>query len=98
MGVLRTPYLRPTGGIGYRCSAEPVDAYVRKGGTAEQTRGVACLCNGLFANVGLGQVRGDGYVEPPLLTLGSDLDGARRLLDLKPQGWTAADAVSWVLG
>jgi NAD(P)H-dependent flavin oxidoreductase YrpB (nitropropane dioxygenase family) len=98
MGVLRTPFVRPSGSIGYRCAAEPVDVYVAKGGTEEQTRGVACLCNGLFANVGLGQVRSNGYVEPPLLTLGSDLEGARRLLEVRPAGWTAADAVGWLLG
>jgi hypothetical protein len=57
---------------------------------------VTCLCNGLFANVGMGQVRRGGFVEPPLLTLGSDLQGARRLLAAHPDGWTAADVVGWL--
>ena len=98
LGVLRVPFQRPSGRIGYRCSGEPVDVYVGKGGAAEQTEGVACLCNGLTANVGLAQTRPDGYVEPPLLTLGSDLDGARRLLAEHPDGWSATQVVDWLLG
>ena len=85
------------GGIGYRCPGEPVHTYVRKGGRAEDTVGVGCLCNALAANIGLGQTRGDGYVEEPLVTLGAGLDGARRLLAAHPDGWTAAEAVRWML-
>jgi NAD(P)H-dependent flavin oxidoreductase YrpB (nitropropane dioxygenase family) len=98
LGVLRAPFLRPSGQIGYRCPGEPVDVFVGKGGTVEQTEGVACLCNGLTANVGLAQTRPDGYVEPPLLTLGSDLDGARRLLAQHSGGWSATQVVEWLLG
>lgn len=98
LGVLRVPFQRPSGRIGYRCSGEPVDVFVSKGGTAEQTEGVACLCNALTSNVGLAQTRPDGYVEPPLLTLGSDLDGARRLLAEHAGGWSAAQTVDWLLG
>lgn len=96
LGYLRTPYLRPTGAIGYRCPGEPVHAYVRKGGTEEDTHGVACLCNALTANVGLQQTRQDGYTEPALVTLGADLDGARRLLAQHPDGWSAAQALDWL--
>jgi hypothetical protein len=59
---------------------------------------VACLCNGLTANVGLAQTRPDGYVEPPLLTLGSDLDGVRRLVAEHSGGWSATQVVEWLLG
>jgi NAD(P)H-dependent flavin oxidoreductase YrpB (nitropropane dioxygenase family) len=96
LGYLRTPYVRPTGAVGYRCPGEPVHAYVRKGGTVEDTRGVACLCNALTANVGLSQTRQDGYTEPALVTLGADLDGPRRLLGQHPDGWSAAQAVAWL--
>ena len=51
----------------------------------------------LFANVGLGQLRRDGSVEPPAVTLGQDLDGARALLRAFPDGWTAADSVAGLL-
>ena len=98
IGVLRTPYVRSNGRLGYRCPAEPVDVFVSKGGSLEQTENVACLCNGLTANIGLAQHRPNGYVEPPLLTLGSDLDGARRLLDTHPHGWSAGQVVDWLLG
>ena len=84
LGYLRTPYLREGGEIGYRCPAEPVHTFVRKGGTVEDTVGRACLCNSLTANVELGQTRPDGYVEQPMVTLGADIDGSRRLAGLHP--------------
>ena len=43
LGYLRTPTIAPAARIGYRCPAEPVDAYVRKGGAVEDTVGRACL-------------------------------------------------------
>lgn len=98
LGYLRTPYLRETGAVGYRCPAEPVHVYVRKGGAAEETTGRACLCNALTADVGLGQERADGYVELGLVTLGADVDGATRLAALHPVAWTAREALDWLLG
>ena len=83
--------------MGYRCAAEPVDAYARKGGSIEATVGRKCLCNALMADVGLGQHRRDGYDEVPAVTLWQDLDGARRLLAEHPQGWSATQAVDWLL-
>ena len=41
--------------IDYRCAAEPVANYVKKGGKLEDTLGRLCLCNGLMATIGLGQ-------------------------------------------
>lgn len=74
IGALRTLYKMENGKVGYRCPAEPVDAYVRKGGQLEDSEGRRCLCNTLCASIGLGQVRPKlGYTEPPLVTLGSDL-------------------------
>ncbi|MER7499359.1 nitronate monooxygenase [Nonomuraea pusilla] len=94
LGYLRTPYERPGGRVGYRCPAEPVEAYVRKGRPAEEAEGRRCLCNGLLAAVGLGQRRQDGYEEPPLLTLGQDLG----FLEGLPSDHSAADVVDLVLG
>ena len=98
LGYLRSPYLRENGAVGYRCKAEPVHVYVRKGGAADDTTGRTCLCNALTADVGLGQTRADGYDEAALVTLGSDLDGARRLADVHPGTWTARQALDWILG
>jgi len=71
--------------------------YLKKGGDEAELVGRKCLCNALFANIGLGQVRRSGYVEEAAVTLGQDLDGARRLIAIHPEGWTAAQAVDWLL-
>jgi hypothetical protein len=63
---------RDSGAIGYRCPAEPVATYVRKGGSIEDTAGRRCLCNGLTATVGLAQRRRGGLDGLPLVTLGQD--------------------------
>jgi NAD(P)H-dependent flavin oxidoreductase YrpB (nitropropane dioxygenase family) len=97
LGHLRVPYVRPGGGVGYRCPGEPVHTYRRKGGEEADTVGRSCLCNALLANVGLGQSRRDGYHEEPLVTLGSDLDGVHALLKRHPHGWSATEAVMWLL-
>ena len=58
-----------------------------------------CLCNGLLSTAGHAQRRpgAEGLdVEPPLLTLGGDLDGARLLLAQHPDGWSARDVVAWL--
>ncbi|MEO6820985.1 MAG: nitronate monooxygenase [Candidatus Nanopelagicales bacterium] len=97
LGYLREPYLREDGEVGYRCAGEPVHMYVRKGGDAADTVGRKCLCNALTADVGLGQTRRTGYQELPLVTLGSDTEGMSDLLAAHPDGWSATDAVSWLL-
>lgn len=73
LGYLRTAYRMDNGRLGYRCPAEPVDTYVKKGGELEETVGRKCLCNALLADVGFGQLRDPGVVEKPLLTSGDDL-------------------------
>ncbi|HEU4697808.1 MAG TPA: nitronate monooxygenase [Gemmatimonadales bacterium] len=75
IGGLRVPYVRPDGKLGYRCPAEPVAAYVEKGGRVEDTVGRRCLCNALMADVGHPQLRDGGYEEPTLVTSGDDLVG-----------------------
>lgn len=97
LGYLRSPVERPDGSIIYRCASEPIHMYLKKGGTQQDTVGRKCLCNALMANVGFPQLRKDGYVEGAAVTLGQDLDGARALLELHPGGWTAAQAVDWLM-
>lgn len=96
MGYLRTPYRRPDGRVGYRCPAEPIDVYVRKGGCADDAQAARCLCNGLMATIGLGQYREGGYIEPPLVTLGQDLEFLPALLAKGDYG--AADVINFLLG
>jgi NAD(P)H-dependent flavin oxidoreductase YrpB (nitropropane dioxygenase family) len=97
LGFLAVPFLRDNDTVGHRCAAEPEKQFVRKGGAADETEGRLCLCNALMANVGLGQTRATGYVEKPLITLGADLDGPQRLAALHPDGWTAHQALDWLL-
>jgi NAD(P)H-dependent flavin oxidoreductase YrpB (nitropropane dioxygenase family) len=96
LGFLRTLVEREDGRVTYRCSAEPENRYVKKGGDAADTVGRMCLCNALLADVGFGQVREDGSVEQPAITLGQDLSGPRRLAETHPEGWTAAEAIGWL--
>jgi len=96
LGYLRTPYLTGDGHVGYRCPAEPADHHVRKGGDAAATAGRVCLCNALTAAIGLGQVRPNGEIEPPLVTLGSDVSGVRAMAARHPDGWSAAEALEFL--
>ncbi len=52
LGYLRSIVRRADHQLVYRCPAEPVDDYVRKGGAREDTVGRKCLCNALLADVG----------------------------------------------
>lgn len=97
LGYLRTAYRRPDGRLGYRCPSEPVDQYLEKGGAERDTIGRRCLCNALFANIGLGQPRAGGGVEPPLLTSGDDLMSIGTFLAGRTR-YTAADVVRYLLG
>jgi NAD(P)H-dependent flavin oxidoreductase YrpB (nitropropane dioxygenase family) len=96
LGGLRVPYVRPDGRLGYRCPAEPVEAYVEKGGLVDDTVGRHCLCNALMANIGHPQVRAGGRVEPPLLTSGDDLTSIGRFLKGRTT-YTAADVLDYLL-
>jgi nitronate monooxygenase len=96
LGVLRETYQKPDGGIGFRCSAEPEDIYLAKGGDPAQTSGRICLCNSLCASAGIGQIR-DGGVEPQLITIGDDLEAVRESLLAGRDSYTAADVVERLL-
>ena len=97
LGYLRESVKRADGRIDYRCAAEPVEDYVRKGGAIEDTVGRRCLCNALTANIGHAQVRDGGAVEPPLLTSGDDLATISRFLGGRTT-YTAADVVDYLRG
>ncbi len=98
VGYLRSAYKEADGKLGYRCSAEPVEQYVRKGGKAEEAAGRKCLCNCLLANVGLPQRQESGYVEDAMLTSGDDFDSIRMLLRPGEDSYSAQDVVRYLLG
>lgn len=97
LGYLRHAYRREDGSVGWRCPSEPVDDYVRKGGSVEETLGRKCLCNALMANIGLAQVQRDGSVEPPLVTSGDDVARVARFLEPGRDTYAAADVVAYLL-
>lgn len=97
LGYLRHAYKTPDGGIGWRCPAEPVEDFVAKGGKEPLTHGRMCVCNGLMANIGLGQVR-DGETELPLITSGDDVAEVARFLKPGERTYRAADVVEYLLG
>ncbi len=97
LGVLREPYFTEDGKINYRCAAEPVSTYQAKGGKPENTEGRKCLCNALLANIGLAQVRADGYVEKGLITAGNSLAGVVAFLPKGGIDYSAADVVNKIL-
>lgn len=98
LGYLRTAYRREDGRVGYRCAAEPVDTFVKKGGRMEDTEGRKCLCNALFATVGHGQVRDGGVTERPLVTSGDELRNIRRFLGADRAGYSAGEVIDYLLG
>ena len=101
IGLLLVNYLTPDGKLGYRCPAEPVDAFVAKGGRVQNTVGRVCLCNALLAAAGFPQLRPGGYEEPPVVTLGENLDSAKELLAALPPGqetYTIGKAMLYLRG
>ena len=87
--------------IFHRCPAGPLEAFMRDRGLPQNTEEKRCLCNGLLATVGLGQVlTRDGVTteEPAIVTLGNHLDGVRRLSSNGQAVYWAKDAVEDMLG
>ncbi len=97
MGYLRHVYQKTDGSPGYRCPSEPVDEYLRKGGTAEDTEGRKCICNGLLATVGLGQKRSDGSTEPPIMTAGNEVANIAHFLKPGADSYSAGDVINALL-
>jgi len=96
LGYLRVPVRTAEGRTIYRCSAEPVDAYVAKGGAFADTIGRRCLCNGLTANVSQAQWRPETNTEEiPLVTSGDDLLSLAAFATANP-GYTAECVVRYL--
>ncbi|TSC51960.1 MAG: 2-nitropropane dioxygenase [Parcubacteria group bacterium LiPW_41] len=92
-GALVSLYEREDGLIGYRCPAEPIDQFIRKGGDISETFGRGCLCNGLGTTGGVGN-----YGEPAIMTLGDDLSFLLFLMKDENDSYSAQDATNYLLG
>ncbi|MHB1628670.1 MAG: nitronate monooxygenase [Bacilli bacterium] len=96
LGYLREAYLSPMGEVGFRCAAEPVDAFVSKGGRVEDTAGRKCLCNGLMATAGFAQRQSSGTVESPIVTSGDAIGEIRGLLTSGNDSYSAQDVIDYL--
>ncbi|MBM2826658.1 MAG: 2-nitropropane dioxygenase [Dehalococcoidia bacterium] len=96
IGYLVETYQGKKSALGFRCPAEPVEAYVQKGGKIEDTVGRKCICNGLAATVGLGEVTKLGE-EPPIVTLGRSYGFIGDLIQDEDGSYTAEDALKFLL-
>lgn len=96
LGYLRQLAVRDDGKLIYRCPAEPVKDYVKKGGAVEDTVNRKCLCNALLANIGLAQRQEHGYEEQPLLTAGDDLASLGKFLSGGRDHYSAHDVLSYL--
>ena len=95
IGYLRHLFRKDDGSVGYRCPAEGVDAYVKKGGACADTTGRKCLCNGLLATIGLGQKHSYGD-EKPIVTTGDGIvDVVANIAKDKPT-YSAADVLHYM--
>jgi nitronate monooxygenase len=97
LGYLRHLYRKADGTVGYRCPAEPVENFLRKGGALEETVGRKCVCNGLPSTVGLAQVRSEDYSEYPLVTAGDDLSDLARFMPEGRDSYSASDVIRTLL-
>lgn len=97
LGYLRHLYRKPDGSAGYRCPSEPIEAYLRKGGSIEETVDRQCVCNGLISTLGLGQVMADGSTEKPLLTGGDNAVAVARFLAPGALSYSAHDVIERLL-
>ena len=98
LGYLRHAYRKPDGTVGYRCPAEPVEDFIRKGGAAAETEGRQCVCNGLVATIGLAQFRPENEIDLPLLTAGNDVAHIADFLRPGRDSYSAAEVIGRLLG
>ncbi|MBI2887007.1 MAG: nitronate monooxygenase [Chloroflexi bacterium] len=95
IGHLVEFYRTKDGAVGTRCPAEPMKAFIQKGGSVERAEGTVCLCNSLFATAGYQQVDKLGE-EPPGITLGDDTSAVPRLISDECGSYTAEEAVRFL--
>jgi len=84
-----------------RCSAGPVEEFISKRGLLHNSESKRCLCNGLLAGIGLGQVGtqpGEQAEEPAIITLGNNLEGIRKLSRQGQIAYRVKNVIEDILG
>lgn len=89
---LTTPHQLGNGKVVYRCAAELVTDYQRKGGNEADTKDARCLCNGLISATGYGD-----RDEPSIVTLGDDLGFLAHLTKDENSSYTVTQAIEYLL-
>jgi nitronate monooxygenase len=96
MGYLRSAVLNEEKKIEWRCPAEPIEDYVRKGGKAADCEGKLCLCNGLASTVGVSH-NPVNKVEVPLITSGDEVLNIHRYCKNDTFSYSAKDVINHTL-
>jgi NAD(P)H-dependent flavin oxidoreductase YrpB (nitropropane dioxygenase family) len=91
LSALLVPYKITDTKIGFRCSSEPINDYLRKGGKLEDAIGARCLCNGLFSAAGLGNPG-----ELPIFTMGDDVSFLSYLMSDENDSYGAVEAIEYL--
>lgn len=98
LGYLRSICKTSEGRLIYRCPAEPLESFVKKGGSIKETLGRKCLCNALLSNIGFAQMRESGsYVEPMLVTSGNDIFQLASVMRKGDSSYSARDVIKYML-
>ena len=97
LGYLRHAYRKLDGTHGYRCPAEPMEDFIRKGGAPEDTHGRECVCNGLMATIGLAQISSENILDLPLVTAGNEVAHVARFLKPGHNSYPAAEVIERLL-
>jgi NAD(P)H-dependent flavin oxidoreductase YrpB (nitropropane dioxygenase family) len=97
LGYLRHAFRREDGTLNYRCPAEPIEDYLRKGGDAADTAGRKCVCNGLLAAVGLAHEQRGEMTEPALVTAGNEVAHIAQFVKAGASDYSAAEVVAQLL-
>jgi nitronate monooxygenase len=96
LGYLVEAYEPKKGHIGFRCPAEPIPAYVKKGGNMGDAEGRVCLCTGLAAAVKDGQPT-EASDEACITTLGQEQSYVHELMLSADGSYSVEDVVSYIL-
>ena len=98
LGFLREGVRNADGKVIWRCPGEPVEQYLNKGGKVACTPGKKCVCNGLFANIGLGQHRKRTGAEAAMVTCGNEVHELSQFLPTpSARSYSAEQVVRYLL-
>ena len=97
-GALVSLFRKPDGTIGYRCPSEPVEIYLKKGGSTEDTVGRRCLCSGLIATAGIQDESRLDNIQAPIVTIGDDLGFLQELMNNEGSSYGVEQALDYLCG